>query len=77
MRVVTRQRQSREHERETAASVTYDLRSKDSTAGDGKHRGSRAGRIPRDVKERMKILPRFIAVLREGRTAAPTAAGGL
>lgn len=59
-----------------AVSVTYDLRkdpaSEKSRIEDGAGGRGRAGRMPRDVKERMKSLPRFIAVLRKGSAAAAT-----
>lgn len=71
-----------------AVSVTYDLR-KDTTGersrtGEGGTEGKggsagdargKARRMPRDVKERMKALPRFIAVLRKS-SAAPASAVG-
>lgn len=64
-------------EREQRA-VTYDL-GKGATrrggGGDGTGRGA-GERMPRDVKERMKSLPRFISILKRGSGGVGGGGGG-
>ncbi|CAN0443513.1 unnamed protein product [Ectocarpus fasciculatus] len=69
----------------TTRSVTYDLgkhaagRRKEtrSGGGGGGGGGSRESgeRMPRDVKDRMKVLPRFIAILKDAPTPARARGG--